>query len=810
MHSPFRRRPPRLAGANFVLSPRQRRLAPLSVLLLLISLVLLVLSRRAGRVEVSPSSLSSSRSVSKSAPSSSSSSSSLRLPPAVAAFHARLDDLKLGAFNPGVVAASLREALAGGEGAAASPFDDDDMDVGASDAAGAAASSSSSLADRALVASFSALARDVRAAAGSPLLLLDCVRDDTLPPLASLRLKTEGGGGGGGGGSGGGGGGGSVGGGAQLAELERPRLLLAANLKDSAAVLPHWLLSALGAGARLPPQSFFLSVVESGSADGGATRAWLSLLARLGLLARIRAWVAADAAPPRGTKGAAEDRIRHLAALRNAALSPLWSRGPVAAAAWAARAELDARRRATAAVAEGAGAAAGKTHGGLDLDLLLDLGAERAAAEEDDASPSSTSTSVFSNAFAEANRVAFVNDVFFCPDDVVRLLAHTAVSFVEGEGGERRGGGGGRASGGKASSSSSSSSDASDASSSSSSSSAAAAAPAPVPLPVPAAGPADLACGLDLYRDGRGGPLRGAGIGPWRGVPGEEILPWGERGPPLDEGRGGGDRRKRRRRRRRSVGGGDDHSALSSPSNGEHDSLLLYDVWVSRDANGVPLSARPPFSRHHYSIDRAARGLPFPVSCCWNGLAVFSAGSFASAPGGEGEDAPPPLRFRAAAGNSSESSSSSSESSGGEKSGGGGGGGDCPGSSECSLLCSDLHSRGRWRAVLDPGVRVSYDALTASLLARGGLPARSREGGTGGKAAAAAAVVAPIPSVPLAAWRRVRESPPLDWGFAPSKFHSACCPKGGREDDVVHWEGCFWGEGVRPLERKMAGAGKAP
>ena len=86
---------------------------------------------------------------------------------------------------------------------------------------------------------------------------------------------------------------------------------------------------------------------------------------------------------------------------------------------------------------------------------------------------------------------------------------------------------------------------------------AAAAAPAPVPLPVPAAGPADLACGLDLYRDGRGGPLRGAGIGPWRGVPGEEILPWGERGPPLDEGRGGGDRRKRRRRRRRSGGGGE-------------------------------------------------------------------------------------------------------------------------------------------------------------------------------------------------------------------------------------------------------------
>lgn len=783
MHSPFRRRPPRLAGPN--LSPRQRRLAPLALLLLLVSLVLLALSRRTGRrAEVSSSTTRSAKSATSSSSSFSSSSSSLRLPPAVAAFHARIDDLRLGEFNSGVVAASLRQVLAGGEGAAASAIDDDDDDASRTDGddKGAASSSRHHLPDPALTASFSALVRDIRASsATSPLPPLECDRDRTLPPLSSLRLKKEKGKEGGGGGGSDGGGGSERGGNG----LELPRLLLAANLKDSAAVLPHWLLSALGTGARLPSRAFFLSVVESGSSeggggkggkgkgDGGATRAWLSLLSRLASLAEVRAWVAVDAAPPRAP---GTDRIRHLAALRNAALAPLWSRGPAAAAAAAARAELEARRRGAAAASVAVASSGAKESSSaaskrLDLDLLLDSGAARAAAEEDDESPSSTSTSVFSTPFTEANRVAFVNDVFFCPDDVSRLLAHTAVAFyVEGK----------REAGGKASSSSS---------------------PPPpslVPLPVPAAGPADLACGLDLYRDARRGPLRDAlAIGSWKGVPGEEILPWGDRGPPLDARGGGSGRGARRRRRSGSNDNNNGPKPPPSPSP-QHDSLLLYDVWVSRDANGLPLSARPPFARHQYSIDRAASGLPFPVACCWNGLAVFSAREFLVQEGGETPPLPP-LRFRAASsGNESDSDSSGGSDSDGENTGGGSsnGGGDCPGSSECSLFCSDLHARGRWRAVLDPGVRVSYDARTAAR-ALGDRKEEEREEGGGG-----ASENVPIPSVPFAPWRRVRDSPPLDWGFAPAKFHLSCCPKGGKEDDVVHWEGCSWGGGVRPLERK--------
>ena len=48
--------------------------------------------------------------------------------------------------------------------------------------------------------------------------------------------------------------------------------------------------------------------------------------------------------------------------------------------------------------------------------------------------------------------------------------------------------------------------------------------------------------------------------------------------------------------------------------------LLFYDVWVARDVEGKPLSNTPPYVQHGYSLARLRQGLPFPVSCCWNGL----------------------------------------------------------------------------------------------------------------------------------------------------------------------------------------------
>jgi hypothetical protein len=56
--------------------------------------------------------------------------------------------------------------------------------------------------------------------------------------------------------------------------------------------------------------------------------------------------------------------------------------------------------------------------------------------------------------------------------------------------------------------------------------------------------------------------------------------------------------------------------------------LLFYDVWVARDVEGKPLSNTPPFVQHGYSLARLAAGLPFPASCCWNGLLALRAEPF--------------------------------------------------------------------------------------------------------------------------------------------------------------------------------------
>ncbi len=56
--------------------------------------------------------------------------------------------------------------------------------------------------------------------------------------------------------------------------------------------------------------------------------------------------------------------------------------------------------------------------------------------------------------------------------------------------------------------------------------------------------------------------------------------------------------------------------------------LQFYDVWVARDVEGKPLSNTSPFVNHGYSLQRLRRGLPFPVSCCWNGMLSVNAEPF--------------------------------------------------------------------------------------------------------------------------------------------------------------------------------------
>ena len=56
--------------------------------------------------------------------------------------------------------------------------------------------------------------------------------------------------------------------------------------------------------------------------------------------------------------------------------------------------------------------------------------------------------------------------------------------------------------------------------------------------------------------------------------------------------------------------------------------LQFYDFWVARDANGAPMSNVKPFVHHTYSLQRLDQGLPFPVSCCWNGMLSMNAEPF--------------------------------------------------------------------------------------------------------------------------------------------------------------------------------------
>ena len=56
----------------------------------------------------------------------------------------------------------------------------------------------------------------------------------------------------------------------------------------------------------------------------------------------------------------------------------------------------------------------------------------------------------------------------------------------------------------------------------------------------------------------------------------------------------------------------------------------LYDAWVMRDGDGHVFDLTPPFTNMHssYTRDRLIKGLPFPVTTCWNGMVVMPAQPF--------------------------------------------------------------------------------------------------------------------------------------------------------------------------------------
>ena len=54
--------------------------------------------------------------------------------------------------------------------------------------------------------------------------------------------------------------------------------------------------------------------------------------------------------------------------------------------------------------------------------------------------------------------------------------------------------------------------------------------------------------------------------------------------------------------------------------------LRFYDTWVARDSEGAMFSrAFGSEVTDAYGTHSMLQGLAFPVTCCWNGLAVFDA-----------------------------------------------------------------------------------------------------------------------------------------------------------------------------------------
>ena len=60
----------------------------------------------------------------------------------------------------------------------------------------------------------------------------------------------------------------------------------------------------------------------------------------------------------------------------------------------------------------------------------------------------------------------------------------------------------------------------------------------------------------------------------------------------------------------------------------DYSGVQFYDRGVARDVDGSVFSPVYPFVTHPDSVRRMRMGLPFPVKCCWNGMAALNAAPF--------------------------------------------------------------------------------------------------------------------------------------------------------------------------------------
>jgi hypothetical protein len=198
--------------------------------------------------------------------------------------------------------------------------------------------------------------------------------------------------------------------------------------------------------------------------------------------------------------------------------------------------------------------------------------------------------------------------------------------------------------------------------------------------------PEDLVCGVRLAEAGRSGGAAAAAAA----VPGVEL---GQQQAPrhlLHSSRASRRRRRLQQWQQQAVLAGgqgnavttavDKAAVLQTDVPPEFAMRAVHSVYdATRDITGALLSMHPPYLLHGPSSYAARAGLPFPVYCCWGGLAKLRGAALAAG-----------LRFRGALQ------------------------GECS-TTETSLLCDDLARAGFNRSVLDPGVRTSAQLHTKRL-----------------------------------------------------------------------------------------------
>ncbi|GBF96977.1 hypothetical protein Rsub_09774 [Raphidocelis subcapitata] len=180
------------------------------------------------------------------------------------------------------------------------------------------------------------------------------------------------------------------------------RVAIAANLRNAGGVAPNAVLQVLRLALWLPPGRAFVLIYEDGSTD--STRRWLGLLQLLLAPLRVPFAVTLDGALARR---AGEERIHHLARLRNALVEPFYP-----AAGGHNGTAVDWRqqcnpwpRRADGAGRGNAGAAPSTADGGAEAAAL----------------PPGASAACF-----QPQQLLFFNDVLFCARGAARLLLHDA------------------------------------------------------------------------------------------------------------------------------------------------------------------------------------------------------------------------------------------------------------------------------------------------------------------------------------------------------------------------------------------------